>query len=533
MPNIEVDGDFAGRLKKGLVSIKGPYTDMQMTQQMANFSSAVNSAHKVSGSSSSLKTSTSVSPRNKTTNYYLTEEEKKLLARRATEFSRPGIVPYDVLEDFLYVLCYIDDYPNMKMVADVTGVTGLDNASILREPIVILNVPDLAKISYLANGLAALTKKLDSERFPQSTSASQNETSSYSGIANMISSGMPMASFPGLQNIVSTLTQVTTLMSTVQSLTSTFSSDGNVATKISSITNVANQITSLVQSATSTMSLGGKNNITQSIPLLNNLSAISMTVNNVTRSLQTLEEVQSSNSYPKSKVDDINVSLKDFFDQLTSISSNLSSVLSSMSGLLPPQTKNVALAAETLTKNLSGGAVPSSFLVGEILGQQIPQNILAKNPLSMAPSFVAKALFGASSVITTHYRDGKQYPAVPIAIFMSAASGAATSAFGMQNSSSMGGSTTLQSAVSTILGNVPSSVAEMHVSNVSNLLGAAATAVTELRRSDNAIPIMIGLATSFSNDTSCPFPTSVFSEGWKIASAAGNMLQKEGKTITV
>jgi hypothetical protein len=172
-------------------------------------------------------------------------------------------------------------------------------------------------------------------------------------------------------------------------------------------------------------------------------------------------------------------------------------------------------------------------MVGKILGQEIPQNILAKNPMSQPPSKIAQTFFGASLATTMHYRDGGQFPAVPIGIFMTAASGAATSAFSMQNSSAMGGAMSLQSAVSTILGNVPSSVAEMHVSNVSNLLGATATAVTELRRSDNAIPIMIGLATSFSNDTSCPFPTSVFSEGWKIASAAGNMLQKEGKTITV
>jgi hypothetical protein len=533
MANIEIDNEFLGRMRKGLVSIKGPYTDMQMTQGMANFSSAVGSAYKASGSASGLKTTSSTQPRNKTTNYYLTAAEKKLIAQRSTEFSKPGIVPYDVLEDFLYVLCYVDDYETMKMVSTVTGVVGLDSSAIIREPLLILNIPDLGKIGYLANGLAALTKQLDSERFPQTTSTSQPASSSYSGIAQMIASGNPMSAFPGLGNIVSLFGQVTSLVGTVEGLISTFSTKGTVQTKISSITNVASQITSVINTATSTLSMGGKNNIVGSFPILNQLSDLSASLDLATRSLGNLQQVQSSNSYPESKIDDINASLKGYFDQLTSISSSLTQLLSSLSGVLPPQTQNIALAAETLTKNLSGGAVPSSFMVGKILGQEIPQNILAKNPMSQPPSKIAQTFFGASLATTMHYRDGGQFPAVPIGIFMTAASGAATSAFSMQNSSAMGGAMSLQSAVSTILGNVPSSVAEMHVSNVSNLLGATATAVTELRRSDNAIPIMIGLATSFSNDTSCPFPTSVFSEGWKIASAAGNMLQKEGKTITV
>ena len=44
MSNIEIDNEFLGRLRKGLVSIKGPYTDMRMTLSMARFSSAVGSA---------------------------------------------------------------------------------------------------------------------------------------------------------------------------------------------------------------------------------------------------------------------------------------------------------------------------------------------------------------------------------------------------------------------------------------------------------------------------------------------------------
>lgn len=533
MADIEIDEELLGRMRKGLVSIRGPYTDMQMTQSMANFSSAVGSAYQSSTSAKGLKNSTSSTPRNKTTNYYLTKEEKNLIAVRAGQFATPGIVPYDVLEDFLYVLCYVDDYPTMKMVSDVTGVIGLDSAAILREPIQILNVEDLGKIGYLANGLAALTKQLDSERFPQGATAAQSDSSSYSGISQMISSGNPMSAFPGLGNITSMFGQITSVLGTVQSLTSSFSSDGNVATKISTISDVVSQVQTALTAATSTFNVSGKNNIINSFPIMSQLSQLVVATTNITDDLESMKSVQTSNSYPKDKVDDMNIALKDFNTDLNDIASKATALLSSLSGILPPQTKNIALAAETLTKNLSGGAVPSEFLVGEILGQQIPQNILAKNPMSLAPSNIAQTFFGASLATTMHYRDGKQFPAVPISIFMSAASGAATSAFGMQNSSAMGGAMSLQSAVSTILGNVPSAVASMHASNVSNVLGAAATATTELRRSDNAIPIMIALATSFANDTSCPFPTSVFSEGWKIASAVGNMLQKEGKTVVV
>jgi hypothetical protein len=36
---------------------------------------------------------------------------------------------------------------------------------------------------------------------------------------------------------------------------------------------------------------------------------------------------------------------------------------------------------------------------------------------------------------------------------------------------------------------------------------------------------MIAMSTVLANDTGCPFSTSVFSDGWKVASSLGNDLQ--------
>lgn len=528
-----INDDLEAEIVKKRYGQKGPYNNMQLSQSMSLFSGAVSAAHAVASSAKGLKTKEADGQRNKTNNYYLTANEKKLLERRATEFAVPGIVPYDVLEDFLYILCYVDDYPTLKAIADVVGVPGLDSPEIIREPTQLLNVPDLAKISYLSNGLAALTKQYQSERYPQATTASQNDSSSYSSYSKLAGTSNIMSQFSGLGGITSIMTQVTSLATTLQSITSIFSSEGSNATKVTQAATAVTQSLSMFENITRTLGQSGKNNISQMMPLMNQLQNLKGQMLNAQIIMDMSKQVTTSNSFPKEKVDDLNSMFSEVNQIISSVSTGLSSLSSLMSGLKPPNGGNLGKPSETILQLLSGGAAMSSFVAGKILGQEIPQNVLAKNPLALPSTYIGRTMFGQSLTQVPFQRDGKNMPAVPIGIFFSAASGAATAAFSMQNSSAMGGAMSLQSAVSTILAGSSSDTIAGHLANVSNVLGAAATAVTELRRSDNAIPIMIALATSFANDLGNPFPSSVFSEGWKIASAAGNMLQKQGKSIRV
>jgi hypothetical protein len=113
-------------------------------------------------------------------------------------------------------------------------------------------------------------------------------------------------------------------------------------------------------------------------------------------------------------------------------------------------------------------------------------------------------------------------------------SGAGTASFKMQNFASMGSSMSITQAITQVVYGVTSVTAgsplatliSQQATNVASVVGASLTSAVELRRSDNAIPMMIGMATVLANDSGCPFPTNTFSNGWKLASSVGNDLQK-------
>jgi hypothetical protein len=64
------------------------------------------------------------------------------------------------------------------------------------------------------------------------------------------------------------------------------------------------------------------------------------------------------------------------------------------------------------------------------------------------------------------------------------------------------------------------------VSDVCNVLNVATNATIEMRRSDNAIPFMIGFSAAVANESFSPFESKISSDGWKVASSAANDIQK-------
>jgi hypothetical protein len=498
----------------------------------SSFNGSVDSSYSVSQPAHQLKTKTSTQPVNKVSNYYLTNDEKKLLAQKAADFSEPGIVPYDVIEDFLYVLCYIDDYDTMKFVSIVTGVIGLDNPSILRDPFNILNLPDLNKIGYLANGLASLTKQIDQAKFTQATSAQDTEDSAYSALKKASSSlseaGQTISSFPGVGQFGSALTGVTSVVTAIEGLVATFSSPGTTQTKIGQLSSVLSQIGTLTQNIQSVLNVGGQQNVTSLFPLVDQVNNIVQTVNRLTDSVNTLKEVASSDSYPNAKVGGINSKLNSIFNSVTNIASEFTSVTSKISSIASPG--NVGKPASILL-NLTGSSTVSPAITETVLGQRMPTNVLANNPMMVAASNLGKVLFGEAMIpIVTIDQTFKR----PIGNYKSPSSGAGTASFKMQNFASMGGSVSPEQFISKVVYNVSSiasgsflsSMISQQASQVVSILGASATSLIEPRRSDNAIPMMIAIATMLSNDSGSTFPTSVFSEGWKVAASVANDLQK-------
>lgn len=525
------DDETSALVQKGIYKEKGAYSDQQLQAAFQAFSGAVNTAFSIAGLANSLKTRTSDQPRDKVQNYYLTDDEKTLLNQKATAFAKPGIVPYDVLVDFLYVLCAIDDYETMKYVASVTVIPGLDNPQIVRVPIDILNVKDLAKIGYIANGLAALTKKIDQQTFPQTTSASSDDSSAYSTLKKAAAATDAVAQiisqFPGVDIFGSVLSQVVSLNSAIQGLTSSFSSDGTVQTKISSLTGVATQLSTLTQTMQQSMGVAKQQNVTSLFPLADKMSGFVKNAQPIIKSANMMKNVVSNNTFPKSKVDDINVQLKSIFDGVNTLASSFSQLTSLLSAI--PSPGNIGKAAGVLL-NQASGSVTSPNVTELALGQKVPPNVLANNPNMIAASPVGRAFFGESLIPLT---SSDQMFNRKIGNFPTPSSGAGVGSFMMQNLASLGSPMSMNSFIMQLVygllsvesGSPLESIIQQQVSSVASTLGASITSNIEPRRSDNAIPMMIALSTVLANDTGCPFSSNIFSDGWKLASSLGNDLQ--------
>lgn len=529
---IQYGGSSAASFQRKEYGQTPAFSNKTTGSSYSSFNSSVNSAHSVVQSARNLKTKTSNQPVDIYKNYYLTDSEKLLLISKATEFAEPGIVPYDVLEDFLYVLCYVDDYDTMKFVAKVTGVEGLDNPSIIRIPVLILNVLNLSKIGYLANGLASLTKQIDHAKYTQASSAQDTESSAYSTLfkaaSSLSSAGQTVSAFPGVEQFSSILSTITSVTGAIQGLTSTFSAPGNTATKIGQLSSVLTQVSSLTQNMQSVLNVAGQQNVTSLFPMMNQINNLVQNTNRLTKSVETLKNVVSSNSYPNNKVAGINAKLDSIFNSVNGLVSQFSSITSLVSNIGSPG--NVGLPASVLLK-VGGAFATSPAITEKTLGQKIPTNILANNPLMTAVSGVGKLLFGEALIpVITVDQDFKR----PIGSYKSPSSGAATASFKMQNFASMGGSISPQQFVSSVVygvaapavGSALSTIVSGQTTQILSVLGAAATSMVEPRRSDNAIPMMIAIAKTLSNDSGSPFPTSVYSAGWRMASSVANDLQK-------
>jgi hypothetical protein len=176
------------------------------------------------------------------------------------------------------------------------------------------------------------------------------------------------------------------------------------------------------------------------------------------------------------------------------------------------------------------GKVLGKFLSALALGQAIPSQLQANNPLLSLPSYAGKAFFG-EALNAMPAMD--QLFAKKIAMFTNSEGGAGKSAFDFLNLPT-GDGASLQNLVPKLL-NIPNeilgnsgvqSVLGQVANDVGNILGADINTLVQLNKADNAIPIMIAFASRISGDTSSPFPTDVFSKGWKAANLARGVIEK-------
>jgi hypothetical protein len=173
-----------------------------------------------------------------------------------------------------------------------------------------------------------------------------------------------------------------------------------------------------------------------------------------------------------------------------------------------------------------------SFMSELITGARIPINIIAKNPILQAPSYAGKVFFGELPGILSNI-DIDQIFNKPIAAFAKMAAGAGTSAFVMQNFSSFSQAMpVVEFAAKILTGSADvSSLRKLGqvmqvVDQVVGLTGGRATDIIDITRADNAIPMMMAMASTMAGFDKNVFSGSTFQEGWIAAQAVAQQLSR-------
>lgn len=213
------------------------------------------------------------------------------------------------------------------------------------------------------------------------------------------------------------------------------------------------------------------------------------------------------------------------------IAAGAESIFNALSSALGGFGSNQA-TARVLLDNGSAETAPGSFMMQQVTGTRVPISVIAKNPQLHPPSYIGKTFFGefpTSRVVI----DINETHAKRIAMFGEYSGGSGAPQFNFQNMGRFQSNLPLTDVINNILYNKNSVTAgtgeskrsQRVTTDVANLLNISSNAGVEMRRADNNIPVMLAVSAVFANETTSPFPSSIFKEGWYISSSVGNDLQ--------
>lgn len=526
-----VTSDVAALKQKGYLQDKGFFGDQSLANETLAFNRAVGLAAGFTGMARSLSTRRSVPStviRSKTLDYFLYDNEKQLLRSKATEFASFGVIPYDVMEEFLYILVSVDRYEDLSYIATVVGIDELNDKNKVREPIAILSVKNLYKVGYLANGVASINKQYGTKY--NASSALDYSSNPYSALYNTAASRSSLSMFPSTNIVKNLMTDIVKQIGLSVALNTVFSAIANPAGAIAAIGQLgtlAGQMFNLNNMISGTINAIKNAAVAALQPIIGILSTVMRTIRDITNFASQLEGLTSIASNIN-KIGDVVTQFSKLSSMITRIAS-LASQIMSMFGLMKGP-GNIGAGASTLLNQL-GGYAPSGILTQLSIGQRIPPSVLYRNPMMQSPSYSGKAFFGENLAPQGAV---DQIFCKLIAAFPQAQNGSGNMSFGLQNFGSYGGTTSLTNMVSRVmLGtlNAPTTgtlanVVNTATSSLANILNVPTNSFIEARRSDNSIPFMAAMASVIVNDTKTPFPSSTYSQGWKLASATGNQVQR-------
>lgn len=181
----DVEAD-AHLVQQGKATRPGFFSDHQQSQIFNAFITGVNTALSYSGNTSTKdELVDSRSDDDYDQPYRLTKSEFAVLQKRAISISNYAKIPYDTVEDFLIIICFVDNLDDMKKIADCVQIPELYNPNILRQPMMILNLRGLENIAFAAQALDGLIHMF---RKYLVTSQNVSNTSSNEGSSSILSS---------------------------------------------------------------------------------------------------------------------------------------------------------------------------------------------------------------------------------------------------------------------------------------------------------------------------------------------------------
>jgi hypothetical protein len=475
-PQPDMNRDTAALTQTGTFSNPGFFGDQSLKNSDVAFNKAVNMCVAVAGYAANLKRNKAPrgyvrSPRN----YLLTEREMDAIERKSGELSLYGIIPYDVLNNFFYILAAVESEYDMIHIARVVGIPQLEDPRFIRNILGILAISDIYKIGYLANGVASIINTFASKYSGASAYANPYETS-----------------FGNVQRASDLSRSLGVLGPLMLSTATNFNGDIGILRNSSGYS--ASSIDRTIQST-----IG-----------LSSGSAIGLAATALTHPTAAIKNVASA------------VGANAIRGLINS--TPLGGVLNSFGPL-------GALVAGPLLEQFGGNAI-GNFMSELITGSRIPTQRLANNPSLRPPSYAGKCFFGETPCAL---------PAVDqvfcrkVGSFGNPMNGSGTDSFEMQNFASFGGALNIGSVVARMVTGssiVPDtstyygqSVNSM-IGNVCSVLNVPLASKIEMRRSDNAIPFVIGLSAAIAEETFSPFGSKPISQGWKLASSTSNDVQR-------
>ncbi|QIG70594.1 hypothetical protein EVB91_038 [Rhizobium phage RHph_I1_18] len=171
----QINMDDPADIQRGFFRKPSFFADVAITSMYSVFDRAVSTASDYQGWTFAYQSK-------------ITDRQFSRLETVATNIAANFPINYEAVRDFLIILCCISSYDDMVKIADAVEIDSLYDQDIVGRPDLILEIPDLYKVAFVANAVDGILKMFS--RYLQSqSSAPSTRDNSLSEIFNLLGGG--------------------------------------------------------------------------------------------------------------------------------------------------------------------------------------------------------------------------------------------------------------------------------------------------------------------------------------------------------